>query len=84
METHASFETRASYGPALPVLATPKVVNQYFCSFIFLVRNIPDPEGQVMFRWSSFILGAFLACLGLLLTWWGYRRWLVADFDWGR
>lgn len=31
-------------------------------------------------RWPL-ILGALLACLGLLLTWWGYRRWMVADFD---
>jgi hypothetical protein len=52
-----------------------------FIAFIFSVRNIPALEGQVMFPWSSFILGALLACLGLLLTWRGYRRWLVADFD---
>jgi len=51
---------------------------------IFSVRNIPDLEGQMIFPWSSFILGALLACLGLFLTWWGYRRWLVADFDWRR
>ena len=31
-------------------------------------------------RWPL-ILGVILACLGLLLTWRGYRRWLVADFE---
>jgi len=50
-------------------------------AFIFSVRNIPDLERQMVFPWSSFILGALLACLGLLLTWRGYRRWLVADFN---
>jgi hypothetical protein len=59
-------------------IVTPLIM---LIAFIFSVRNIPDLERQVMFPWWSLILGALLACLGLLLTWWGYRRWLVADFN---
>jgi hypothetical protein len=42
---------------------------------------IPVSSAQMTFPWWSLIVAALLACLGLLLTWWGYRRWLVADLE---
>jgi hypothetical protein len=47
---------------------------------IVLLMAIPVSSAQITFPWSH-ILAALLACLGLLLTWWGYRRWLVADLE---
>lgn len=49
--------------------------------FSMTMRNMQAFDAQRMFPWWSLILGALLACLGLLLTWWGYRRWLVADLE---
>lgn len=38
---------------------------------------------QMLIQWRPLIMlfGVLLAGIGLLLTWRGYRRWLVADFD---
>ncbi len=36
---------------------------------------------QMVVPWKPLILGVLLALLGLLLTWRGYRRWMVKDFD---
>ena len=43
--------------------------------------NLIPFNAQTMIQWRHFImpLGCLLATTGLLLTWWGYRRWLVAD-----
>jgi hypothetical protein len=45
--------------------------------------NIMTFEAQRMIQWRSLImpLGCLLEATGLLLTWWGYRRWRIADFD---
>ena len=45
--------------------------------------NIMPINAQTMIQWRPLImpLGGLLAAIGLLLTWWGYRRWLVADFN---
>jgi hypothetical protein len=45
--------------------------------------NFMTFEAQTMFQWRHLImpLGCLLEAIGLLLTWWGYRRWLVADFN---
>lgn len=45
--------------------------------------NFMTFEAQTMIRRLPFILllGCLLETIGLLLTWWGYRRWLVADID---
>ena len=63
-----------------------------FRSFImtFLIMNIAVVfsampimafEAQMMNPWRPLILllGGLLTVIGLLLTWWGYRRWIVAD-----
>ncbi len=50
-----------------------------FFLVIFTFMSAFKPQMTVP-RWPL-VLGALLVCLGLLLTWWGYRRWLVADFD---
>ena len=36
---------------------------------------------QAMIQWRHFImpLGCLLGAIGLLLAWWGYRRWVVVD-----
>jgi len=73
-----------SFGLAVWILSFRSYIMPFiilFIAFFFSLRNMSALEGQVMFPWGSLILGALLACLGLLLTWWGYRRWLVADFD---
>lgn len=50
---------------------------------IFTATPILAFEEKILMQWRSFILlfGGLLAAVGLLLTWWGYRRWLVADFN---
>lgn len=65
-----------------------------FRSFImtFLIMNIGVVlsampimafERQMMIPWRPLIMlfGGLLAVIGLLLTWWGYRRWFVADYN---
>lgn len=59
--------------------------------FILYVTVLPstfaifafDPKMPKLITWHPYImlLGCCLAGVGLLLTWWGYRRWLVVDFD---
>ena len=73
-----------SFGLAVWILSFRSYIMPFvilFIAFFFSLRNMSALEGQVMFPWGSLILGALLACLGLLLTWWGYRRWLVVDFN---
>ena len=55
----------------------------FFISAFFLVifTFMSAFKPQMTVPWWPLILGAVLACLGLLLTWWGYRRWLAADFN---
>jgi hypothetical protein len=40
-------------------------------------------DAQLPVQWRPLILliGSIFACLGLMLAWRAYRRWLVADFD---
>ncbi len=42
-----------------------------------------DPKMLKLITWHPFIMlfGVCLAGVGLLLTWRGYRRWLIADFE---
>ena len=49
--------------------------------FLVMFTFMSAFKPQMMIPWWPLILGALLACLGLLLTWWGYRRWLVADLN---
>lgn len=50
---------------------------------IFAGINITALEGKIMIQWRHLIMpfGCLLEILGLLLAWWGYRRWLARDFD---
>ena len=50
---------------------------------IFTAIPILAFQEKMPMQWRPFILlfGGFLAAIGLLLTWWAYRRWLVADFN---
>lgn len=52
-------------------------------ALIFSAMNVTALGGQVMILWRPFIMifGGQLAVTGLLLAWWGYSRWLAADFD---
>ena len=56
----------------------------YFFAAYFMLMVIMIISGfnaQITVPWSSLIVAASFAVLGLLLTWWGYRRWMVADLD---
>jgi hypothetical protein len=50
---------------------------------IFLGINIAALNGKTMIPLRHLImpLGCLLEILGLMLAWWGYRRWLARDFD---
>jgi hypothetical protein len=54
-----------------------------FIALIFSFISIHALEGKIMISWQQFVMpmGCFLEAIGLLLAWWGYRRWLASDFD---
>ena len=55
------------------------VVIAAFFLVMFTFMSAFKPQMMIP-RWLL-ILGVLLAFLGLFLTWWGYRRWMVADFE---
>ena len=54
-----------------------------FIAAILLAFPVFIFDSQVLISWWPLVIlfGGQLAVIGLLLAWWGYRRWLVADLN---